>query len=118
MPTNRCVRIQTPDVSGPIDSFIVARRKNQELLATVKILSQPANGEVAEMSASLLEECLESIRKIAETQTPDAKRAILTMAEILWANLSPASSERQISCSQDAHSPNAGQLCSRPTADI
>jgi hypothetical protein len=102
---------------GPVDFLSVARQISTELSATAKILFRPANGEVADMSTSLLDECLESIRKIAETQPPEGKQAILTMAEILWANLGPAASERQISRSQDALSPQCRRLCSRPTAD-
>ena len=43
------------------------------------------------MPESLLDECYESILKIAETQPPDGKRAILAMARVFpdqfWANV-------------------------------
>jgi hypothetical protein len=52
------------------------------------------------MSESLLDECHESIVKIAETQSPDGKRAILAMARIFRANSGPAASKRQASPSQ------------------
>jgi hypothetical protein len=53
------------------------------------------------MQASLLEECRESIVKIAET--PDGKRAILAMAEMFWVNSGRASANGQPSPSQDFH---------------
>jgi hypothetical protein len=53
------------------------------------------------MSESLLDECHESILKIAETQSPDGKRAILAMAQIFQVKSGPASSnKRQASSSQ------------------
>jgi len=53
------------------------------------------------MSESLLNECHESILKIAETQSPDGKRAILAMAQIFQVKSGPASSnKRQASSSQ------------------
>jgi hypothetical protein len=55
------------------------------------------------MQASLLEECRESIVKIAETQPPDGKRAILAMAEMFWVNSGRASADGQPSPSQDFH---------------
>jgi len=50
---------------------------------------------------SLLEECHESILKIAETQSPDGKRAILTMAAMFQLNSGRASADRQPLSSQD-----------------
>jgi hypothetical protein len=50
---------------------------------------------------SLLEECHESILKIAETQSPDGKRAILIMAAVFELNSGRASADRQPSSSQD-----------------
>jgi hypothetical protein len=52
------------------------------------------------MSESLLDECHESILKIAETQSPDGKRAILLMAQNFQINCGSASSKRQASSSQ------------------
>jgi hypothetical protein len=52
------------------------------------------------MSESLLDECHESIVKIAETQSPDGKRAILAMARIFQVSSGSASSKRQASSSQ------------------
>jgi hypothetical protein len=38
------------------------------------------------MPESLLDECHESILKMAETQPPDGKRAILAIAKMFWTN--------------------------------
>jgi hypothetical protein len=54
------------------------------------------------MSESLLAECRESIVKIAETQSPDGKRAILAMAQNFQVNSGPALSRRQASSSSQA----------------
>ncbi len=56
------------------------------------------------MAESLLDECRESILKIAATQPPDGKRAILMMAEMFRANSGRASSEGQPS-PQNFHAP-------------
>jgi hypothetical protein len=47
------------------------------------------------MSESLLDQCHESILKMAETQSPDGKKAILVMAEMFWANSDRAPSDGQ-----------------------
>jgi hypothetical protein len=52
---------------------------------------------------NLLEECHQSILKIAETQPPDGKKAILAMAEIFQLNSGRASSDRKPSSSQDLY---------------
>jgi hypothetical protein len=49
------------------------------------------------MSESLLDECRESILKIAETQSPDGRRAILAMARMFQVNSDPGSSRGQTS---------------------
>jgi hypothetical protein len=41
---------------------------------------------IVRMSESLLDECYESIRKIAETQSHEGKRAILALAEVFQDN--------------------------------
>jgi hypothetical protein len=41
---------------------------------------------MAQMPESLLDECYQSILKIAETQSHDAKRAILALAEMFQDN--------------------------------
>jgi hypothetical protein len=56
---------------------------------------------MADMQESLLDECHESILKIAETQAPEGKRAILAMAESLWASSGRTSSDSQPSSLQD-----------------
>ena len=55
------------------------------------------------MSGSLLDQCRKSILKIAETQPPDGRRAILMMAEMFRANSDRASSDGRPSLSQDFH---------------
>jgi hypothetical protein len=55
------------------------------------------------MTENLLDECHQSILKIAETQPPDGKRAILIMAEMFRVNSGSASSEEWASSSQDVH---------------
>jgi hypothetical protein len=55
------------------------------------------------MQQSLLDECHESILKIAETQPPDGKRAILAMAEVFQVNSSRMSTDDQPSSPQDFH---------------
>jgi hypothetical protein len=45
------------------------------------------------MSVSLLDECRESILKIAETQPPDGKKAIRAMAEMFRVNAGRTSIE-------------------------
>jgi hypothetical protein len=47
------------------------------------------------MQQSLLDECHESILKIAETQPPDGKRAILAMAEVFQVNSGRMSADGQ-----------------------
>jgi hypothetical protein len=55
------------------------------------------------MPESLLDECRESILKIAETQPPDGKRAILAMAEVFQVNSGRMTSDGQLSSSQEFH---------------
>jgi hypothetical protein len=57
------------------------------------------------MSGSLLDQCRESILRIAETQPPDGRRAMLVMAELFRANSGRASSEGRRPLSQDLHTP-------------
>jgi hypothetical protein len=56
---------------------------------------------MADMEESLLDECHQSIVKIAETQAPDGRRAILAMAENFWASSGRVSCGNQQSSSQD-----------------
>jgi hypothetical protein len=55
------------------------------------------------MQQSLLDECHESILKIAETQPPDGKTAILAMAEVFQVNSGRMSTDGQPSSLQDFH---------------
>jgi hypothetical protein len=55
------------------------------------------------MPESLLDECHESILKMAETQPLDGKRAILAIAKMFRINSGRMSSDGQPSSSQDFH---------------
>jgi hypothetical protein len=74
-------------------------------MATAEISSRLAGGKVGvdEMaeSMSLLDECRESILKLAATQPSDGKRAISVLAEIFQANAGSASPGGQRGQSQD-----------------
>jgi hypothetical protein len=65
------------------------------------------------MSGSLLDQCLKSILKIAETQPPGGRRAILMMAEMFRANSHDTSSDGRPSLSQDFHTPAQQAVCPR-----
>jgi hypothetical protein len=62
------------------------------------------------MTVSLLDECRESILKIAETQPPDGKKAILAMAELFQVNSGRLRSDGRRSSSQDFRTPTPSQL--------
>jgi hypothetical protein len=64
------------------------------------------------MPESLLDECYESILKIAETQPPDGKRAILAMAKMFQVNSGRASSDGQPSSSRNLHAPDRQSILS------
>jgi hypothetical protein len=68
--------------------------KALEPIASTKISLCWRQRKGTEMSESLLDECHQSMLKIAETQPPDAKRAILIMAETFRVNSGPVSSVR------------------------
>jgi hypothetical protein len=57
------------------------------------------------MTGSLLDECCESILKIAETQPPVGKMVISMMAEMFRENSGRAARDRQRSSSQDFQAP-------------
>jgi hypothetical protein len=70
------------------------------------------------MTESLLDECYESILKIAETQPHDGKRAILALAEMFQNNSRRCSCDSQPSLSQNIRAPDreripSGRLRSR-----
>jgi hypothetical protein len=65
------------------------------------------------MQRSLLDECHESILRIAETQPPDGKRAILAMAEMFEVNSGRMSPDGQPSSSQNFHAPALQPIPSR-----
>ena len=57
------------------------------------------------MPESLLDECYESILKIAETQPPDGKRAISAMAEMFQDNSGRTSRDGRPSHKHSSHTP-------------
>ena len=89
--------------------FFSAKLKNLKgpwnQMAIAKIPSTLAATQGSAMSGSLLDECRKSIVKIAETQPPAGKRAILMMAEMFRSNSGRASADGRPSLSQDFHTP-------------
>jgi hypothetical protein len=77
-----------------------------------KIPSGWAEFRDSPMQQSLLDECHESILKIAETQPPDGKRAILAMAEVFHVNYGRMSSDGQPSSPQDFHASDRRPMAS------
>ena len=59
------------------------------------------------MPESLLDECYQSILKIAETQSHDGKRAVLALAEMFQDNSGRRSCDSQPSLSQNIRGPVA-----------
>jgi hypothetical protein len=66
---------------------------------------QQGIADMTDMEESLLDECHESIVKIAETQAPDGRRAILAMAENFCASSGRVSSGDQPSSSLQGFPP-------------
>jgi hypothetical protein len=64
------------------------------------------------MQKSLLDECHESILKIAETQPPDGKRAILAMAKVFQVNSGRMSTDGKPSSPQDFHASDRRPMAS------
>jgi hypothetical protein len=62
---------------------------------------------------SLLDECRESILKIAATQSPDGKRAILRLAELFRVNSGRKSSDGRRSSSREFEAADWQPLRSR-----
>jgi hypothetical protein len=63
---------------------------------------------MAQMPESLLDECYQSILKTAETQSHDAKRAILALAEMFQDNSGRLSYDSQPS--QNVHAPDRQRI--------
>jgi len=77
-----------------------------------------AGGNVArrgtgQMTVSLLDECRESILKIAETQPPDGKKAIRAMAEMFRVNTGRTSVEGPALLSQNFRSSDRQPMLAR-----
>jgi hypothetical protein len=62
------------------------------------------------MPESLLDECYQSILKIAETQSRDAKRAILALAEIFQDKSGRRSHDGRPSLSQNIRAPDRQRI--------
>src|ERR1700733_3188839 len=65
---------------------------------------------MAQMPESLLDECYQSILKIAETQSHDGKRAILALAEMFQDNSGRRSHDSQPSLSQNIRGPDRQRI--------
>src|SRR3984885_1566285 len=65
---------------------------------------------MAQMPESLLDECYQSILKIAETQSHDGKRAILALAEMFKDNSGRRSYDSQPSLSQNIRGPDRQRI--------
>jgi hypothetical protein len=80
--------------------FSVTRRKTLEPMATPGFVLGGGNvaWRIAQMTESLLDECYESILKIAETQPHDGKRAILALAEMFRNNSRRCSATASLHC--------------------
>src|SRR3981189_548509 len=89
--------------------FSASQVKKQETLEPTALAKIPPLGwrqpRGIPMSGSLLDQCRESILRIAETQPPDGRRAMLVMAELFRANSGRALSEGRRPLSQDLHTP-------------
>ena len=113
-PVSRYVRgnyfaARTSSAFGSAYFFSAIKLKNLKRpwnqMAIAKIPSTLAATQGSAMSGSLLDECRKSIVKIAETQSPAGKRAILMMAEMFRSNSGRASADGRPSLSQDFHTP-------------
>jgi hypothetical protein len=62
------------------------------------------------MPESLLDECYQSILKIAETQSHDGKRAILALAEMFQDSSGRRSRDSQSSLSQNIRAPDRQRI--------
>ena len=86
--------------------FSVTKQKAQEPIAIREIPFPAGNAGIALMTGSLLDECCESILKIAETQPPVGKMAISMMAEMFRENSGRAARDGRPSSSQDFQAPD------------
>jgi hypothetical protein len=89
-------------------SLIFQRHKAKALepIAIREIPFPAGNAGIALMTESLLDECCESILKIAETQPPIGKMAISMMAEMFRENSGRAARDGRPSSSQDFQAPD------------
>jgi hypothetical protein len=85
---------------GAAKFFSVTKQKALEPIAIREIPFPAGNARIALMTVSLLDECCESILKIAETQPPVGKMAISMMAEMFRENSSRAARDERPSSSQ------------------
>src|ERR1700726_1152853 len=86
--------------------FSVTKQKALEPIAIREIPFPAGNAGIPLMAGSLLDECCESILKIAETQPPVGKMAISMMAEMFCENSGRAARDGQPSSSQDFQAPD------------
>jgi hypothetical protein len=88
---------------GAAKFFSVTKQKALEPIAIREISFPAGSAGIALMTGSLLDECCESILKIAETQPPVGKMAISMMAEMFSGR---AARGGQPSSSQDFQAPD------------
>src|ERR1700722_19600829 len=86
--------------------FSITKQKAQEPIAIREIPFPAGDAGIALMTGSLLDECCESILKIAETQPPVGKTAISMMAEVFRENSGRAARDGRPSSSQDFQAPD------------
>jgi hypothetical protein len=104
-----CVTPASARSAGPLDAacfFSVTKQKTLEPIAIREIPFPAGNARMAPMTASLLDECYESILKIAETQAPVGKMAISTMAEMFRENSGREVRDGRPSSSQEFQAPD------------
>src|ERR1700692_3729384 len=87
-------------------SLIFQRHKAKSTGTNRNPRNSLCNAGIALMTGSLLDECCESILKIAETQPPVGKMAISMMAEMFRENSGRAARDGRPSSSQDFQAPD------------
>src|ERR1700738_653701 len=93
--------------------FSVTKQKALEPIATREIRFPAGNAGIPLMTGSLLDECCQSILKIAETQPPVGKMAISMLAEMFRENSGRAAGAGQPSSSQHFQAPDRQPTPSR-----
>src|ERR1700726_4636858 len=93
--------------------FSVTKQKALEPIAIREIPFPAGNAGIALMTGSLLDECCESVLKIAETQPPVGKMAISMMAEMFRENSGRPSSSQDFQAPDRQPIPLRGRTTTR-----